>query len=91
MAATFRRYPRRCFGSLAQVVEHRTFNPMVTGSNPVRPTNRLPSGGRLFLLEVSLHPVGGHRPTHEIIFLDRLSAMGRISFALTAQAHTALT
>ena len=27
-----------CFGSLAQLVEQRTFNPLVTGSNPVRPT-----------------------------------------------------
>ena len=25
-------------GSLAQLVEHRTFNPMVEGSNPSRPT-----------------------------------------------------
>ena len=25
-------------GSLAQLVEHRTFNPMVVGSNPTRPT-----------------------------------------------------
>jgi hypothetical protein len=28
----------RGYGSLAQLVEHRTFNPRVTGSNPVRPT-----------------------------------------------------
>jgi hypothetical protein len=27
-------------GSLAQQVEQRTFNPLVTGSNPVRPTSR---------------------------------------------------
>ncbi len=25
-------------GPLAQLVEHRTFNPMVVGSNPTRPT-----------------------------------------------------
>ncbi len=25
-------------GSLAQLVEHRAFNPMVIGSNPIRPT-----------------------------------------------------
>ena len=29
-------------GPLAQSVEHRTFNPLVDGSNPSRPTNRLP-------------------------------------------------
>jgi hypothetical protein len=30
----------RCmvFGSLAQLVEQRTFNPLVAGSNPARPT-----------------------------------------------------
>ncbi len=27
------------FGSLAQLVEQRTFNPLVAGSNPARPTN----------------------------------------------------
>ncbi len=27
------------FGSLAQSVEQRTFNPLVAGSNPARPTN----------------------------------------------------
>ena len=26
------------FGSLAQLVEQRTFNPLVAGSNPARPT-----------------------------------------------------
>ena len=33
--------PVRGYGSLAQLVEHRTFNPRVTGSNPVRPTTYL--------------------------------------------------
>jgi hypothetical protein len=28
-------------GTLAQLVEQRTFNPLVTGSNPVRPTTRI--------------------------------------------------
>ena len=28
-------------GSLAQLVEHRAFNPMVIGSNPIRPTINL--------------------------------------------------
>ncbi len=28
------------FGSLAQLVEQRTFNPLVAGSNPARPTNK---------------------------------------------------
>ena len=28
-------------GSLAQLVEQLTFNQLVTGSNPVRPTNNL--------------------------------------------------
>jgi hypothetical protein len=40
-----RRFPIKCraprvtnSGPLAQLVEHRTFNPMVVGSNPTRPT-----------------------------------------------------
>ena len=32
-------------GSLAQLVEHRAFNPMVIGSNPIRPT--IGEGGSL--------------------------------------------
>jgi hypothetical protein len=28
------------FGSLAQLVEQRTFNPLVAGSNPARPTKQ---------------------------------------------------
>jgi hypothetical protein len=28
----------KSFGSLAQLVEQRTFNPLVAGSNPARPT-----------------------------------------------------
>ena len=27
-------------GPLAQLVEQRTFNPLVIGSNPIRPTNK---------------------------------------------------
>jgi hypothetical protein len=30
---------RAWYGPLAQLVEHRTFNPMVDGSNPSRPTS----------------------------------------------------
>ncbi len=33
------RYDSAPRGSLAQLVEHRAFNPMVIGSNPIRPTN----------------------------------------------------
>ena len=32
---------RAFFGSLAQLVEQRTFNPLVAGSNPARPTTNL--------------------------------------------------
>ena len=32
------RYDSAPSGSLAQLVEHRAFNPMVIGSNPIRPT-----------------------------------------------------
>ena len=28
-------------GSLAQLVEQRTFNPLVAGSNPARPTSKI--------------------------------------------------
>ena len=31
-------YNARLVGSLAQLVEQRTFNPLVAGSNPARPT-----------------------------------------------------
>ena len=34
-------YNGRLRGSLAQSVEQRTFNPLVAGSNPARPTNRI--------------------------------------------------
>ena len=30
---------KRLFGTLAQLVEQRTFNPFVVGSTPARPTN----------------------------------------------------
>ena len=29
----------RFYGTIAQLVEHRTFNPLVQGSNPCGPTN----------------------------------------------------
>ena len=42
MASTYRTVlPQqvvKVFGSLAQLVEQRTFNPLVAGSNPARPT-----------------------------------------------------
>ena len=34
-------------GSLAQSVEQRTFNPLVEGSNPSRPTNSFLSGDKV--------------------------------------------
>jgi hypothetical protein len=34
----------RSFGSLAQLVEQRTFNPWVVGSNPTRPIQNTQSG-----------------------------------------------
>jgi hypothetical protein len=37
-------YNADLFGSLAQLVEQRTFNPLVAGSNPARPTKELSSG-----------------------------------------------
>lgn len=39
--SVFCRYNFWLFGSLAQLVEQRTFNPLVTGSNPVRPTKEI--------------------------------------------------
>jgi hypothetical protein len=39
-----------CPGPLAQLVEQRTFNPLVQGSSPWRPTSPLPV--------VALHPQG---------------------------------
>ena len=38
-------------GSVAQLVEQRTFNPLVVGSNPARPTILLP---QTTLLEIEL-------------------------------------
>ena len=34
--------PAHPFGPLAQLAEHRTFNPQVVGSNPTGPTNYVP-------------------------------------------------
>jgi hypothetical protein len=36
-------YNLASFGSLAQLVEQRTFNPLVAGSNPARPTTLFPA------------------------------------------------
>ena len=48
------------FGSLAQLVEQLTFNQLVAGSNPARPTNvkRRPKGAFLLCVE--------HSPGHEL-------------------------
>ncbi|MEY3155676.1 MAG: hypothetical protein RL109_2094 [Pseudomonadota bacterium] len=37
-------YNGRLRGSLAQSVEQRTFNPLVAGSNPARPTTKIQMG-----------------------------------------------
>ncbi|MEY3184214.1 MAG: hypothetical protein RLZZ613_902 [Pseudomonadota bacterium] len=37
-------YNGRLRGSLAQSVEQRTFNPLVAGSNPARPTTKIQIG-----------------------------------------------
>jgi hypothetical protein len=36
----------KVFGSLAQLVEQRTFNPLVAGSNPARPTKYVREANR---------------------------------------------
>ena len=37
----WRFYTRSAFGAIAQLVEHRTENPCVTGSNPVGTTKKI--------------------------------------------------
>ena len=39
--------PDVSFGSLAQLVEQRTFNPLVAGSNPARPTSIIKGLGEI--------------------------------------------
>ena len=52
-----------CGGRLAQLVEHLTFNQVVTGSNPVAPTNFFPG---------MIHMI------HKVIFLYSALHMGDV-------------
>ena len=45
----WRFYTRSAFGAIAQLVEHRTENPCVTGSNPVGTTKKPPEFLEVFL------------------------------------------
>jgi hypothetical protein len=54
------------FGSLAQLVEQRTFNPWVVGSNPTRPIHKEKSGnGDVAALFIFLSPcrLGSYYPS----------------------------
>ena len=42
-------YDTASCGSLAQLVEHRAFNPMVIGSNPIRPIRFISNASRKVL------------------------------------------
>ena len=50
--------PAHPLGPLAQLAEHRTFNPQVVGSNPTGPTNYVPhcTGRELEISNVDVHP-----------------------------------
>jgi hypothetical protein len=52
---------RAFFGSLAQLVEQRTFNPLVAGSNPARPTKEFSEKANL---RVGFFVLGSRKPTH---------------------------
>jgi hypothetical protein len=47
----------KVFGSLAQLVEQRTFNPLVAGSNPARPTKYYSEANRSRLAFLFLGPL----------------------------------
>ena len=57
-------------GPLAQVVEHRAFNPLVEGSSPSRPTNPLNSPSRA----VQSNQPGPHRRLDQVVARHRDSA-----------------
>ena len=45
------------YGPLAQLVEQRTFNPLVIGSNPIRP---IIYGGFILEFPTPIHPILSH-------------------------------
>ena len=63
------------FGSLAQLVEQLTFNQLVAGSNPARPTNvkKRPKGA--FLLSAIPASIGSF--TQVLLFPADISSLGR--------------
>jgi hypothetical protein len=73
-------------GSLAQLVEQRTFNPLVAGSNPARPTKRFKDLGEnlgLFSFLVSQSKSSQPKPR----FLEFIGALARRSFLRATFKH----
>ena len=68
-------------GVLAQLVEHRTFNPLVIGSNPIHPTIFLPDSRRL--------PNAGLQPTvrawTHLFSYEKLALVARAPFLMVVQ------
>jgi hypothetical protein len=64
-------------GSLAQLVEQRTFNPLVAGSNPARPTKRFKDLGEnryfqtLFAFLQNVIRLCVHYPEREMIVAEK--------------------
>jgi hypothetical protein len=73
-------------GSLAQLVEQRTFNPLVAGSNPARPTKRFKDLGEtlgLFSFLVLQSKSSQPKPR----FLEFIGALARRSFLRATFKH----
>ena len=56
------------FGSLAQLVEQLTFNQLVAGSNPARPTNvkRRPKGAFLLCVKSVVNALNPNEPFSQV-------------------------
>ena len=69
-------------GSLAQLVEHRAFNPLVLGSNPRRPT--IQSNQGFFQAPSSLKKLARISVSHSLSVLNYVVGCHRISLEVGA-------
>jgi hypothetical protein len=73
-------------GSLAQLVEQRTFNPLVAGSNPARPTKRFKDlGENLGLFSFVASQSKSSQP--KLRFVEFIGALARRSFLRATFKH----
>ena len=73
-----------CFGSVAQSVEQRTFNPLVASSNLARPTKSVKQNylsqplGWLFCFLLAVWCISGAMPQHRAWVIVRFSDQSRL-------------